>query len=111
VGELYTYRYTVRDKVTRQCPQATTFEEKGEPKLIRTEVRLPTSLMPYRSAKPDIMYTSGADAVPSIYPIDLWWRLCTMYLPLILLVEIMYNVFSPFTSGGDYAQCIYSHSR
>ena len=28
----------VRDKVTRQCPQATTFEEKGETKRIRTEV-------------------------------------------------------------------------
>ena len=28
----------VRDKVTRQCPQTTTFEEKGEPKQIRTEV-------------------------------------------------------------------------
>ena len=26
----------VRDKVTRQCPQTTTFEEKGEPKQIRT---------------------------------------------------------------------------
>ena len=56
-GRLYTYRYTVttrmapalkmgsdeshfnvslivRDKVTRQCPQTTTFEEKGDPKLI-----------------------------------------------------------------------------
>ena len=29
-----------RDKVTRQCPQTTTFEEKGEPKQIRTEVPL-----------------------------------------------------------------------
>ena len=28
----------VRDKVTRRCPQTTTFEEKGEPKQIRTEV-------------------------------------------------------------------------
>ena len=27
----------VRDKVTRQCPQTATFEEKGEPKRIRTE--------------------------------------------------------------------------
>ena len=27
----------VRDKVTRQCPQTTTFEVKGEPKQIRTE--------------------------------------------------------------------------
>ena len=38
----------VRDKVTRQCPQPTTFEEKGEPKQIRTEVALLTSLTPYR---------------------------------------------------------------
>ena len=38
----------VRDKVTRQCPQTTTFEEKGEPKRIRTEVSLLTSLTPYR---------------------------------------------------------------
>ena len=41
----------VRDKVTRQCPQTTTFEEKGEPKRIRTEVPLLTSLTPYRYAK------------------------------------------------------------
>ena len=57
-GRLHTYRYTVhhqndfcikvgsdeshfnnvfiivRDKVTRQCPQTTTFEVKGEPKQI-----------------------------------------------------------------------------
>ena len=32
----------VKDKVTRQCPQATTFEEKGEPKRIRTEGLLGT---------------------------------------------------------------------
>ena len=39
---------SVRDRVTRQCPQTTTFEEKGEPKRIRTDVLLLTSLMPYR---------------------------------------------------------------
>ena len=39
---------TVRDKVTRQCPQTTTFEEKGEPKRYRTEVPPFTSLTPYR---------------------------------------------------------------
>ena len=33
------------DKVTRECPQARTFEEKGEPKRIRTEV---LELTPYR---------------------------------------------------------------
>ena len=68
-GDYYTYRYTVsqhqndscikmgsdeshfnvsssivRDKVTRPCPQTTTFEEEGVPKRIRTEVPLLTSL-------------------------------------------------------------------
>ena len=38
----------VRDKVTRRYPQTTTFEEKGKPKRIRTEVLLLTSLTPYR---------------------------------------------------------------
>ena len=38
---------TVRDKVTRQGLQTTTSEEKGEPKQIRTEVLLLTSLTPY----------------------------------------------------------------
>ena len=69
-GRVYTYRYTVttrmtciemgsddshfnvslivRDKVTRLCPQTTTFEEKGEPKQCRTEVLPFTSLPPYR---------------------------------------------------------------
>ena len=37
----------VRDKVTRQCLQTTTFEEKGEPKRNRTVVPLLTSLAPY----------------------------------------------------------------
>ena len=43
---------TERDKVTRQCPQTTTFEEEGGPKRIRTEVLLLTRLTPYRWAKP-----------------------------------------------------------
>ena len=38
----------VRDKVTRPCPQTTTFEEKAEPKRYRTEVLPLTSLPPYR---------------------------------------------------------------
>ena len=37
----------VRDKVTRQCPQTTTFTEKGEPKWYRTKVLPLTSLTPY----------------------------------------------------------------
>ena len=70
-GRLYTYRYAVTTRmtsalrwasmrailmfhscegqtVTRQCPQTTAFEEKGEPKQIRTKVPLLTSLTPYR---------------------------------------------------------------
>ena len=38
----------VRDKVTRLSTDHTTFEEKGEPKRIRTEIPLLTSLTPYR---------------------------------------------------------------
>ena len=41
-----------RDKATGQCPQTTTFEEKGEPKRIQTEVLLLTSLTPSCQAKP-----------------------------------------------------------
>ena len=36
----------VRDTVTRQSPQTTTFEDKGEPKRYRTEVLPLTSLKP-----------------------------------------------------------------
>ena len=38
----------VKDEVRKQCPQTTTFEEKGEPKQTRTELPLFTSLTPYR---------------------------------------------------------------
>ena len=38
---------TVRDKVTRQCLETTTFEERGELKQSQIEVLLLTSLMPY----------------------------------------------------------------
>ena len=48
----FNFSLIVRDKVARQYPQTTTFEEKGEPKQIRTEVPLLTSLTPYRYAKP-----------------------------------------------------------
>ena len=36
----------VKDKVTGQCPPTTTFEEKGEPRRIRTEAPPLTSLKP-----------------------------------------------------------------
>ena len=36
---------TAKDKVTRQCPQTTIVEEKGEPKRIRTEVPLRDTLI------------------------------------------------------------------
>ena len=37
----------VREKVTRLCPQTTTFEQKGEPKRYQMKVLLLTSLLPY----------------------------------------------------------------
>ena len=45
---LFNVSLTVKDRVTRQCPQATILEVKGKPKQIRTEVPLLTSLPPYR---------------------------------------------------------------
>ena len=50
---------TVRDKVTRQCPWTTTFEEKREPKRIRTEVPPLTSLTtarPNRLTDAEVQY-------------------------------------------------------
>ena len=44
---------TVRGKVTRQCPETTIFEEKGEPKQFRTEVPLLTSLTASLTARPN----------------------------------------------------------
>ena len=41
----------VRDKVTRQCPQTPTFQEKEEPKRNRPGALLLTSLTPYRWAE------------------------------------------------------------
>ena len=45
---------TVRDKITRQCPETTTFEEKGEPTRNRTEVLLLASL----TARPNRLTSS-----------------------------------------------------
>ena len=44
VGSHFNVSLIVWDKVTRQCPQTTTFDVKGEPKQIRTEDPLLTSL-------------------------------------------------------------------
>ena len=46
-GSDFNHSLTVRDKVTRQCPLTTTFEEKVEPKRNRTEVPLLIILTPY----------------------------------------------------------------
>ena len=53
----------MNDKVTRQCPQTTTFEEKGEPKQIRTEVPLLTSLI---NALPPGQTGSRPGAIPCV---------------------------------------------
>ena len=38
----------VRDKVTRQCPQTITLQERGQPKRNRAEALLLTNIPPYR---------------------------------------------------------------
>ena len=58
----------VMDKVTRQCPQTTAFEEKGEPKQIQTEVPLLTSLTIYHQAKLAHASTAHAPALYTLYP-------------------------------------------
>ena len=45
---------TVRDKVTRQCPQTTIFEEKGDPKRIRTDS---VSVVRLTAARPNRLTT------------------------------------------------------
>ena len=48
MGAILMFSLIVRDKVTRQWPQITTFEERGELKRNRTQDLLITSLTPYR---------------------------------------------------------------
>ena len=66
---------TVRDKVTRQYPQSTAFEEKGEPKWIRTEVPLLSSRTPYRLAKPAHQWSARArDLITHVHTSPPWRR-------------------------------------
>ena len=80
-GRIYTYRYTVttrmtcikmgseeshfnvslivRDKVTRRCPQTTTFEEKGELKRYQTEVHPLTSLLSSSLISSEVTYINS----------------------------------------------------
>ena len=58
----------VRDKVTRPCPQTTTFEKKGQPKRYRTEVLPLTSLPPYRWAKPALATESSTSSAKETRP-------------------------------------------
>ena len=59
---------TVRDRVTRQCPQTTNFEEKGEPNRIRTEVLLLVSLTPYGKAKPAHTACEQIQGIHKLHP-------------------------------------------
>ena len=73
----------VRDKVTRPCPQTTTFEEKGEPKRYRTEVVPLTSLQPYRLSQLKVILSQVAYA-------------STNKTKLIRIVTELYNIlFTP----------------
>ena len=64
----------MRDKVARQCPQTTTFEEKGEPKQIRTVVPLPSgkALVRLVSKRTTVRFSSSAPHSPAQVP-KLWF--------------------------------------
>ena len=70
--------FIVKDKVTRQCPQTTTFDEKGEPKRIRTE----DTLLQYQpNALPLGQTGSAAQSRDTITAGYLWWTF--KYIPCI----------------------------
>ena len=82
----------MRDKVTKQCPQATTFEEKGEPKWIRN-----WSPFAYQSkAKPAHLYLSVRVL------------LRTVLLSLVILNACLWPSYSMFWKSTDvvYLQCL-----
>ena len=68
----------MRVKVTRQCPQTTTFEEKGEPKRIRTEVPLLTHALPLGQTGSQAPQSSDLDY--SLF-LHLWSPLCPPHRP------------------------------
>ena len=101
------YTFIVRDKVTRQCPQTTTFEEKGEPKQIGPEVPLLTSLTPYRQAKPahdcstadGDVYTSHCEAK------DILPRACVTTLNTVFYVHVTFSPYLPVLCGAMPSLC------
>ena len=58
--------FIVRDKVTRQCPQTTTFEEKGEPKRYRIEV-LPLTSLPLTARPNQLSQLNDVDVDHRLY--------------------------------------------
>ena len=67
----------MRDKVTRQCPQ-TTFEEKGEPKQIRTEI---PPLTPAQDLRQDLTVLSVCAVVFCFLSASVLF--CMQFYPLI----------------------------
>ena len=95
----------VRDKVTRQSPQTTTFfEEKGQPKRYRTEAFLLTSLTSYRWAKPahDLLLLLLSIAFIYFPPsgrltahlshatLKCWWVTIAFYRALWITTQVVY---------------------
>ena len=123
-GRLYTYGYTVttrmtcikmssdeshfnvslivRDKVTRPCPQATTFEEKGEPQRYQTEVLPLTSLTARpnrltRNSPPAESYVDQNNFIRSIvcqFNTDIWccFEKKDVYVRMFYIVTNVYMV-------------------
>ena len=70
----------VRDTVTRQCPQITTLEEKGEPKRIRTDVMVEFMCLVCVQWPSGSAQTMGA----CFFRMEFMYLLCAFHVPLIL---------------------------
>ena len=88
------------DKVTRQCPQTTTFEEKRESKRIRIEVLLaarPNRLIMFSSLgwqfrSPALPVSYSPAALP---PCSVYWAGVCMVIKDAKLQELVYDIFPP----------------
>ena len=69
----------MKDKVTRQCPQTTIFEEKGESKRIRTEVPLLT--LP-------LSQTDSLERLIDVHLFDAHKTILLLSLGMLLLIKL-----------------------
>ena len=97
----------VRDMVTRQCPQTTTFEVKGEPKRIRTKVLLLTSLpSAYLTARPNRLTTQIVSGANSFITSQAAYASAILFYFIFCGLNRDGTLFSFFFIRGGRASCL-----